>query len=159
MMGRFRMIRTLRIFSAVPVLLALHVTRMLGAGPTIGIQSGVNISWPTSTGNTYQVLWSPNPDAAPWANLGGAVLGDAMTNSLYDPVPPGLRHYQVLEIVPGSTPVASIPVNGGFEFGNGSIATNWNASSSRPPVRANLQANSGSFSMHSALTNATAAPT
>jgi CxxC motif-containing protein (DUF1111 family) len=49
-------------------------------------------------------------------------------------------------------------LNGGFEFGYGSLATNWNASASRPPVRTNLHAHSGSFSMRSALTNATSAP-
>ena len=152
------MTRTLHFFLAATVILALHEMRAFGGQPTLDIQSGVNVSWPTSTGNIYQVRWSPNPDAGPWANLGGAVIGDATTKSLYDPIPRGARHYQVLEIVPGSTPVASIPLNGGFELGNGSIATNWNASANRPPVRTNLHAHSGSFSMQSALTNATAAP-
>ena len=48
---------------------------MLGAQPALGIQSGVIVSWPASTANTYQVRWSPNPEAGPWANLGGAVIG------------------------------------------------------------------------------------
>jgi CxxC motif-containing protein (DUF1111 family) len=152
------MTRTLHIFLAATTLLALRDIRVLGAQPTLGIQSAVKMSWPTSTGNTYQVRWSPNPDAGPWANLGGVVIGDATTNSLYDPVPRGLRHYQVLEIVPASTSAPSIPLNGGFELGNGSIATNWNSSASHPLVRTNLQAHSGSFSMRSALTNVTAAP-
>lgn len=128
-----------------------------GAEP-IAIESGVSVRWPTSVGNTYQVQWSPNPDDGPWVNLSETMNGDATTNSLYDPVPPGIRHYQVLEIAPGSTPTASIPVNGGFELGNGSMVSHWNVSASRPPVRSNLHAHAGSCSMLSALTNATAAP-
>ena len=64
--------------------------------PLLNIQSGVQLSWPTMTNNTYHPQWSPNPAGA-WADLGGALNGDGTTKSLYDPVASGLRRYQVLE--------------------------------------------------------------
>jgi CxxC motif-containing protein (DUF1111 family) len=152
------MTRTLHFCLAAAALLALHDMRLLGAQPALGIQSGVNVSWPTSTGNTYRVQWSPNGGVGPWADLGAPIIGNATTNSLYDPVSPGARQYRIVEIVPGSTPAASIPVNGGFELGNGFIATNWNAGAGQPPVRTNLHAHTGVFSMRVALTNVNAAP-
>jgi CxxC motif-containing protein (DUF1111 family) len=127
------------------------------AQSALAIQTGVNVSWPTSTGNTYRVQWSPD-GGDPWVDLGAPLSGDGTTNSLYDPVPRGARRYQVLEIVPGTLPAASIPLNGGFELGNGLVATNWGTTSSQRPVRTNLQAHSGSFSMRSVLTNVSAAP-
>ncbi|HMJ92195.1 MAG TPA: di-heme oxidoredictase family protein [Candidatus Acidoferrum sp.] len=139
-------------------LIVIQCASLNGAQPGLCIQSGVNVSWPASTGNTYRVQWSPNGGAGSWANLGGPLAGSGMTNSLYDPAPRGVRQYQVLEIVPGSTPSASIPVNGGFELGNEFVATNWSTTSSQRPVRTNLFAHSGSFSMRSALTNVSAAP-
>jgi CxxC motif-containing protein (DUF1111 family) len=151
------MTRTLFLLAAT-VALVLHGTRAGSAQPALSIQSGVNVRWPTSTGNTYRVQWSPNDGAGPWTDLGAPITGDARTNSLYDPVPQGTRLYRVLEIVPGAAPTDSIPVNGGFELGNGLVATNWSTTSSQRPVRTNLLAHSGSFSMRSALTNVSAAP-
>ncbi len=139
-------------------LIAIHCASLNAAQPGLTIQAGVNVSWPTSTGNTYRVQWSPTGGAGTWTDLGGPVNGDATTNSIYDPAPKGVRHYQVLENVPGSAPAASIPVNGGFELGDGFIATNWSTTSSQRPVRTNLFAHSGSFSMRNALTNVSAAP-
>src|SRR5215212_11954226 len=83
-------------------------------GATLSIQSGVKVNWPAATGNTYRVQWSLNPGGA-WMDLSGPVPGNSPTSSFYDPAPPGARHYRVLEIVPGSAPAASIPVNGGFD--------------------------------------------
>src|SRR5688500_17243943 len=102
------MTRALYIFLAATALFTLHGLRGLGAQPTVGIESGVKMSWATTTGNTYQVRWSANADGGPWANLGGPVMGNGTTNSLYDPVPRGVRHYRVWEMVPGSAPAASI---------------------------------------------------
>src|SRR5688572_7951208 len=141
------MIRTRLSIAAVIALIVSPSARVNGAQPGLAIQSGVNVSWPTSTGNTYRVQWSlDDGGAGPWTDLGGPVSGDATTNSLYDPIPRGVRHYRVLEVVPGSTPAASIPVNGGFELGSGLVATNWSTTSSQRPVRTNLQVHGGSFS-------------
>ncbi len=140
-------------------LLVFTGTAAKGVQPVLSIQSGVKLNWPTTTGVTYRVQWSPNPGGAgPWIDLSAPVIGDATTNSLYDPVPSGARHYQILEIVPGSIPIPSIPVNGGFEFGNGTNATNWSVTASQPAVRTSAEAHGGAFSMRCALTNAGAAP-
>src|SRR5436190_1218253 len=72
--------------------------------PLLSVQPGVQFGWPTATNNTYRVQWSANPNAA-WADLAVPMVGDGTTNLLYDPVPLGVRHYQVLEIVPGSSGV------------------------------------------------------
>lgn len=136
--------------------LAILCTRPASAAPPpLSIQSGVELRWPTSTGNTYRVQWSLAPGAS-WTDLGAALPGNGTTNSLYDPVPSATRLYRVLEIVPGSVPAASIPVNGGFESGNGASATNWSAAGGKPPVRTNAFARSGAFSMRGAITNTTA---
>jgi len=90
----------------------------------LSLQTGVVLSWPTSTNDTYQPQWSPVSGAS-WNALGGALPGWGGTNSLYDPVSMGTRGYQVLEMVPGSAPVSATVVNGGFESGSGILASNW----------------------------------
>src|SRR4051812_16901776 len=117
MLGRMRMIRTLLLFSAA-VALVLHGTRTSGAQSALSIQSGVDLSWPATTGNTYRVQWAVSP-GGPWTNLSAPLPGNPPTNSFYDPIPVGARLYRVLEIVPGSAPTASMPANGGFELGSG----------------------------------------
>src|SRR4051812_20182207 len=107
--------RTQHITSAAVALLVNFCMAAGGAQPLLNIESGVELKWPTTTGNTYRAQWSPNP-GGPWADLGVPVPGTGTTNLLYDPVPNGTRHYQVLEMVPGSGPTSSIPVNGGFEL-------------------------------------------
>ena len=124
-----------------------------GAQPVLNIESGVELSWPTATGNTYQPQWAPNP-GGPWTALGGPVPGDGTTKSFYDAGASGTRVYRILETVPGS----SIPVNGGFESGSGGIATHWQTAASQPPSRTSAEAHSGSFSMRSMLNNTTPAP-
>lgn len=139
-------------------LLVLFDMAVDGAQARLDIQSGVALSWSTTTGRTYRAQWAPSPGVAnPWTDLGAWVPGDGTTNSLYDPVSSGTRRYQVLEIVPGSAPASLIPVNGGFESGNGTSATNWAATASQPPVRTSAAAHTGSFSMRCALTNTTSA--
>jgi len=144
--------RTQHITSAAVALLVNLCMPAGGAQPLLNIQSGVELNWPTTTGNTYRAQWSLNP-GGPWADLGVPVPGTGATNLLYDPVPIGTRHYQVLEMVPGSGPVSPIPVNGSFESGTGTSATNWSTSASQPPVRSSGAAHTGSFSMRCALTN------
>jgi CxxC motif-containing protein (DUF1111 family) len=130
-----------------------------GAQPVLSIQSGVTVNWFATTGATYRAQWSPHSSGAgPWTDLGAPVIGDATTHSLYDPLPKGVRHYRVLEMLAGSTPVPPLPVNGGFETGPGVSAANWSTSGSQPPIRVGNDAHSGSFSMHCTLTNATVAP-
>jgi CxxC motif-containing protein (DUF1111 family) len=123
------------------------------AQPVLNVEPGVELSWPTTTGNTYQPQWAPSP-TGPWTALGNAVPGDGTTKSFYDPGASGSRVYQVLETVPGS----AIPVNGGFESGTGVSVANWQTAASQPPSRTSAEAHSGSFSMRASLNNTTAAP-
>src|SRR5215208_4359784 len=61
----------------------------------------------------------------------------------------GTRTYQVLEMVPGSPPVIEISLNGGFESGSGTIASNWSVTTAAGGpvygVRTNSNPRSGSF--------------
>ncbi len=120
--------------------------------PLLTIERGVELSWPTAVGNTYQPQGSANPDG-PWFALGGPLPGDGMSGALYDPAAPGSRGYQVIELVPGSDPSPSNPVNGGFELGEGTSAQHWTTEAGQPPARSSDEARSGSFSMRSALIN------
>jgi len=138
------------------VLLVGGSTGTHAAQPRLDIQSGVDLRWPTSTGRTYRVQWTAQAGTS-WNDLGTTSPGNGTTNSLYVPVPMGARQYRVLEIVPGSPASPVLPVNGGFELGNGTSASNWTTAASQPPVRTNTVAHTGSFSMRSALTNLTAA--
>ncbi len=128
-----------------------------GAQPALSIETGVEVSWPTATGNTYQPQWSPAA-GGPWTDLGQLVPGDGATHSLYEPASSGSRCYQVVEVVPGMDPPPSLPVNGGFEAGSGIAADHWTAGASQPPVRTSGDAYSGSFSMRCALANSGSAP-
>ena len=142
----------------------LQVVVLVGSGfvanaqPVLTIQSGVELRWPTLTNNTYRPQWSLPPGTGPWTDLAATTPGTGTTNSLFDGVPIGAQHYQVLEIVPAPAPTASLPVNGGFESGNGVVASNWTTAASQPPVRSSANAHSGSFSMRCLITNVTAAP-
>src|SRR3954462_9846033 len=104
------------------LLLALATTTR--AQPLLTFQNGVQFGWPTKTNDTYRPQWSPNPIGT-WTDFGAAIPGDGTTNLMYDPVAFGTRRYQVLEIVPGAPAAATLPVNGGFEFGSGTTASNW----------------------------------
>ncbi|MGH7978269.1 MAG: fibronectin type III domain-containing protein, partial [Limisphaerales bacterium] len=142
------MIRPFLIVSAAVAFFFINNTNAIGDQPQINIQSGVQLSWSTINNDNYQLQWSSNPSSV-WTDLGGLVAGDGTTNSLYDPAPSGARSYQVLQIVPGSAPVSTIPLNGGFEFGNGTIASNWSVDTAAGgpvyAVRTNNNAHSGSF--------------
>lgn len=131
---------------------------MANAQPLLTIQPGVELSWPTSTNNTYRPQWSLPPGAGPWTDLTATSPGSGTTNTFFDAVPNGARQYQVLEIVPATAPTAGLPVNGGFELGNGVTASNWTTAASQPPVRTSAQAHSGSFSMRCLITNVMASP-
>ena len=129
------------------------------AQPLLSVDAGVELRWPTTAGNTYQLQWSPNPgDAGPWTDLGEVIEGTGESALHYDRVTGGVRHYRVVEVVPGSDPVSLLPLNGGFESGSGSSADSWNTGAGQPPVRSSADAHSGSFSMHSVLNNVGGAP-
>ena len=153
--------RTLPIHLAAVALLLTIGTVVGRAQPRLDIQSGVALSWPTTAGNTYQPQWSPN-SGGPWSLLGGSVPGDGTTNSLYDPVPIGTRHYRTLEIVPGSPATSSIPTNGGFESGSGTTASNWSVTTAAGgpvyAVRTNNNPRSGSFNFEVHLASTGAGP-
>ncbi len=116
--------RAFRFGSTAAALLVFIGTVAGGAQVQISLQTGVQLGWPTAINNNYQLQWSPNPGST-WNNLGGLVLGNGSTNTLYDPVPGGTRLYQALEFVPGVAASSAIPTNGGFEIGSGNSATGW----------------------------------
>jgi CxxC motif-containing protein (DUF1111 family) len=130
----------------------LCLAQAAGAPPTPSIESGVELTWTTTLGNTYQAQWAPDV-GGPWTDLGLPVLGDGSSQSIYDSEMAGTRHYQVVEVVPGSEPVAEIPFNGGFESGTESDPDNWSTAANQPPARSSDDAHTGSFSMHSVLAN------
>ena len=142
-----------------PSLRILHLWSILPLTPfamavetRLGIETQVELSWPTTPGNTYQ-LQSSAAASGPWTDLGNEVAGDGAAGTLIDPVPPGRRFYQVLETTPGTAPAPALPVNGGFE-----TAADWTLSGSQPPARATAAARSGSFGMRSHLQNIGSAP-
>ena len=146
---------TLFFHPATVVFLSLIGPTAMGADPLLRIEPGVEVSWPTASGNTYQLQSAPLP-AGPWSNLAAAVSGDGQNKSHYDSA--GSRQYRVLETVPGTAPTLVNPVNGGFESGSGTVANQWTASANQPPARTGSDAHSGTFSMRCALANASSSP-
>lgn len=134
---------------------------MNGQQPLLGIQTGVELSWPTTNGYTYQLQWASAPDG-PWTALGAAVSGDGLTHSLYDPVAGGARRYQVLQIVPGTPGTSALPPNSGFEYGSGTTASNWTVDTAAGGpvygVRTNDNPHSGSFDFQVHLASVGAGP-
>jgi hypothetical protein len=57
---------------------------------------GVEVSWNTNSGKTYQVRSSGN--LVDWSNFGSPVVGDGSVFSVADPItPPGVKFYRVGE--------------------------------------------------------------
>jgi CxxC motif-containing protein (DUF1111 family) len=133
----------------------------VGAQPLLTIQTGVQVAWPTRSNDTYQAQWSPS-SGGDWNGLGSLVSGTGTTNSLYDPIPSGSRNYQVLEMMPGSAPVSATVMNGGFESGNGTTASNWvvNTAAGGPVygMRTNNNPHGGSFNFEIHLASTGAGP-
>ena len=130
----------------------LTVALIAGAQPRLSIDRNVELSWPTTSGRTYQPQWAASP-GGPWNPLGIAAAGDNSTHSRVDPVPSGQRIYRILETTPGTSATPTIPVNGSFEIANGATPANWSVSGNQPPTRFSTDAKSGSFSMRSSLVN------
>src|SRR5579859_6583789 len=123
-------------------------TGAVNAQVQLNIQPGVQLSWQTSTTNTYHLQSSSNP-ASTWTDLVVAA-GNGLTNTLYDPYAAGIRSYQVLAITPGTPATSAAPANGGFENGSGTTATGWTVDTAvNGPVygvHTNDSPHSGSFS-------------
>ena len=146
--------------------LKIAVTCLLvGAGVVhaqvqLSIQPGVQLSWLTNTNDTYHLQWSSNP-ASTWADLSVAA-GNGLTSTYFDPFPSGARLYQLLDIVPGTPAVSPMPVNGGFEGGSGSTASNWTVDTAvNGPVygvRTNDNPHGGAFNFQVHLASTGAGP-
>jgi beta-glucanase (GH16 family) len=125
----------------------------------LNIQPGVQVSWLENTNDTYQLQWSTNPSST-WSNLVAAAVGNGTTNTVFDPFPSGTRTYELLDIVPGVPASSSGVLNGGFESGTGSSATDWTVDQAAGgpvyAVRTNDNPHSGSFNfeVHVASTGA-----
>ncbi|MGL5017758.1 MAG: di-heme oxidoredictase family protein, partial [Luteolibacter sp.] len=139
-------------FAAAAVVSLCFGPAAMAADPQLSIQPGVELSWATTLGNTYQLQAAPVP-AGPWANLTGAVPGDGQPKSHTDFSTSGSRHFRVLETVPGIPAPPVNPVNGGFESGTGTTASKWTTGASQPPTRISSDARSGSYSMRCSVVN------
>jgi endoglucanase Acf2 len=137
---------------AAPGVLTTHASPVPGSfNPTL--TANTQVSWPTSVGNNYQVQWTTPPASGnpTWNNLTGIIAGNGATNTLFDPLGDGgARAYQVLEY---TTYTATNVVNGGFEAGQGTTASNWVSSGVEPPYREDTNSNSGAWAMMLANTN------
>jgi len=112
--------------------------------PPVTLDRGVDLSWSTTAGKTYQLQWAATVDG-PWTDIGSLVSGDGNSRSHYEAATG--RVYRIVETTPGSEPVASVPVNGGFELGTAPAATNWSRGGSHPPVKSTDEFHSGAASM------------
>jgi beta-glucanase (GH16 family) len=143
------------------------VSGLLLAGPSmasaqvLSIQPGAQLSWPTTSNDTYQLQWSPNPGNT-WSNLSAAVVGNGTTNSYFDLAPSGTRLYQVLQVVPGTPAVSATVSNGGFELGTGTSASDWTVDTAVGGpvygVRTNDNPHSGSYNFEVYLASTGAGP-
>ena len=138
--------------SVPPGTLTVHASPVPGSfEPTL--TRNTQLSWPTIAGDTYQVQWTPAPASSTsiWSNLTGILPGNGATNTIFDPpTTGGARAYRVQEY---TTYVVTNIVNGGFETGTGTNASNWTASGSEPPYRVSTNAHSGTWSMRLANLN------
>jgi CxxC motif-containing protein (DUF1111 family) len=140
---------------------ALVVSLAVNAQPLLTLQNGIQLSWPTTTNSNYRPQWSSDSGGT-WTYLSGQMPGDGTTNTLFDPVPLGARQYRILRMVPGSPPSATLPLNGGFEFGNGVTASNWVVVQAVGgpvyAVRTNATPHSGAFSFEVHLASSGSGP-
>jgi endoglucanase Acf2 len=120
------------------------------------IQPGTQLSWATTAGKYYKAQWSSTGLPA-WSDLVAFSPGDNTTNTLFDPHGAAeQRAYRVLEI--SIAPPPSAVVNGGFEAGSGSAATNWSQTGSQAPSRVGTTPYSGAYCLSLAVTNPAAVP-
>jgi hypothetical protein len=63
------------------------------------IVPGVGITWFATNGVPYQVQWATNQATnAIWNNLGGLIIGNGVTNTVFDPAGPPHNAYQVISV-------------------------------------------------------------
>ena len=138
--------------SAAPGTLTVHASPLPGTfEPTLA--RNTQLSWPTTVGDNYQVQWTTPPanGSSIWSNLTGVIAGNGATNTLFDPLGAnGARAYQVLQY---TTYVVTNLLNGGFELGMGTTASNWTTAGTLMPVRVSTNSHSGAYSMYLANTN------
>jgi len=137
----------------------LALRSVSSAEPQLNMESGIQLTWPTSIGHFYQVQASSNP--APdgdWDDVGARILGDGFSASIYSPTAESEKHFRLVETIPASAPSPSIPLNGGFESGTLTAPDNWTLAASQPPERTGDDAYSGSFSLCASIQNIGAEP-
>src|SRR6516164_3813198 len=135
---------------------------VVNAQVRLGVQPGAQLSWLTNTNDTYHLQWSSNP-ASVWSDLIAPVMGNGMTNTVFDPIPIGTRLYRVLDIIPGTPAISgNLVTNGGFENGTGTGASSWSVDmAAGGPVyglRTNDNPHSGSFDFQIYLASTGAGP-
>lgn len=128
-----------------------------GMADVLDVRKGSLISWQSDFGRTYQAQWAPSAEG-PWSDWGAVVIGNGTTVVMDDFAPREARHYRILETIPGSTTGPSVVFNGGFEAGSGESADNWTTAASQPPVRSDLDARTGLFSLRVRLQNVGSSP-
>lgn len=137
---------------------ALMLAPCASADPLLlSLEKGLELSWPTSAGNTYQLQGSSNSGGGgPWTDIGPEQPGTGEPQSWLAFTGGTGPYYRVAETVPGSSGGQSVVVNGSFESGTGGGVDNWITGGSQPPVRTDTDAQAGSWSLHSSVFNATA---
>jgi len=141
-----------------PAIMGMDIGR---AQVHLNIQTGVQLSWTTSSNDNYQVQWSSGSGSA-WNNLGALLPGNGITNTYNDMAASGSRQYQVLQIVPATAPSSASPTNGGFETGTGTSADDWTVDTAAGgpvyAVRTNDNPHSGSYNFEVQLASTGAGP-
>ncbi len=127
------------------------------APPQLSLQPGVELSWPTLTGATYQARKSALM-TGPWSDIGGVVAGDGSAKSLFDAAAGPPPFYQVLEVLPGAATSLNSARNGSYEDGVGVAAAEWSRSGNQPPSRIGSDVHSGTMSMRCLLANVGSLP-
>src|ERR1700733_13598882 len=153
--------KTILFYAAViifPAIMGMDISR---AQVHLNIQTGVQLSWTTSSNDNYQVQWSSGSGSA-WNNLGALLPGNGITNTYNDMAASGSRQYQVLQIVPATARSSASPTNGGFETGSGTSAADWTVDTAvGGPVygiRTNDNPHSGSYNFEVQLASTGAGP-
>ena len=124
---------------------------------TLKVEEGVELSWSSTQGNTYQTQWASSA-IGPWNDLGSSLLGDGGRLSVFGPIEVGSRFYRFEETVPSAEVLLEVPFNAGFESGTDGDPDNWLVGGNQPPFRTSDDAHSGSFCIRAVLENVGSLP-